>query len=134
MEKAKILFVCVENSCRSQISEGMARLIASDIFEPYSAGSRPSGVINPSAIAVLEEKGADVSGQRSKGLNDLPAIEWDAIVTMGCGDACPHLPAKLRLDWALADPKGKPLDEFRRTRDDIARRIQALADERRASI
>jgi len=117
--KSKILFVCVENSCRSQLSEALARKLGGEVLEPYSAGSKPSGKINESAIAVLKEKGIDTSSQKSKGLDDLPQWEWDTLITMGCGDACPHLPAKNRLDWDLADPKGKPIEAFRKTRDDI---------------
>ena len=127
--KKKILFVCVENSCRSQMSEGMARLIGSDVFEPYSSGSKPSGKVNPMAIEALKEKGIDTSKHYSKGLDELPKLEWDYVITMGCGDACPMLPAKNRLDWDLADPKNKPIEEFRKTRDDIESRLRALIND-----
>ena len=115
----RVLFVCVENSCRSQMAEALARRRAKEAVEVWSAGSKPSGKVNETALALLKESGADTLPLRSKGLNDLPAGEWDAVVTMGCGDACPHLPAKRRLDWALPDPKHLPLDEFRRVRNQI---------------
>lgn len=127
--KKKILFVCVENSCRSQLSEALARKLGADIWEPFSAGSKPSGTINERAVSVLREKGIDVSGQRSKSVNDLPTVEWDYLITMGCGEACPNLPAKNRIDWDLTDPKGKPIDEFRKTRDEIESRLKMLLNE-----
>jgi len=131
--KYRVLFVCVENSCRSQISEGLARHLGSNILEVWSAGSIPSGEIHPLAIQVLKEKGINASHQKSKGLRELPSYEWDYIVTMGCGDACPHLPAKHRLDWNLADPKGQPIEAFRKTRDEIEKQIQSLIKEIRAT-
>jgi arsenate reductase len=112
----KLLFVCVENSCRSQMAEGFARALGADA---HSAGSRPSGKVNPRAVAFMKEKGIDLGTHASKGLTDLPAGGFDAVVTMGCGDACPHVPAKLRLDWALPDPKDLPDDGFREVRDRI---------------
>jgi len=92
----RLLFVCVENSCRSQMAEGFARAIGRDRVEAYSAGSRPSGEVDERAIAFMSEVGIGLVGQRSKGLNDLPPGAWDYIVTMGCGDACPNLPAHHR--------------------------------------
>ena len=122
----RLLFVCVENSCRSQMAEGFARAIGRDRVEAYSAGSRPSGEVDERAIAFMSEVGIGLVGQRSKGLNDLPPGAWDYIVTMGCGDACPNVPAHHRIDWDLPDPK--PLDDagFRTVRDQIARRVAAL--------
>jgi protein-tyrosine-phosphatase len=115
-----VLFVCVENSCRSQMAEGFARARSGGRVATYSAGSRPSGQVNPRAIAFMRERGIDLTQQTSKGLADLPTgVRWDFLVTMGCGDACPHLPAKSRLDWDLPDPKTLPDDEFRRVRDRI---------------
>lgn len=124
--KRKILFVCVENSCRSQMAEGFARLHAKGAVEAFSAGSRPSGKVNETAVLVMKEKGVDLGVHASKGLTDLPDGKWAAVVTMGCGDACPSLPAERRLDWALPDPKHMPLDEFRKVRDDIEARVKAL--------
>ena len=127
--KPRLLFVCVENSCRSQMAEGFARLHGAGRVEAFSAGSRPSGRINETAVAVMKERGVDLGLQRSKGLTDLPEGRWDAVVTMGCGDACPHLPAARRLDWALPDPKLMPLPEFRAVRDDVEARVKALIAE-----
>ena len=127
--KPRFLFVCVENSCRSQMAEGFARLHGGVKIESFSAGSRPSGKVNETAVVLMKEKGVDLLVQRSKGLNDLPAGKWDAVVTMGCGDACPSLPAVRRLDWALPDPKHLPLDEFRRVRDEIEMRVKSLLND-----
>ena len=122
----RLLFVCVENSCRSQMAEGFARAIGRDRVEAYSAGSRPSGKVDERAIAFMSEVGIGLIGQRSKGLNDLPPGAWDYIVTMGCGDACPNLPAHHRIDWDLPDPKALDDAGFRAVRDQIARRVAAL--------
>ena len=127
--KKKVLFVCVENSCRSQMAEGFARKHGGDALEAWSAGSRPSGKINETVIALMKEQGVDLTRQLSKGLGDLPPLQWDYVVTMGCGDACPALPAKTRVDWALPDPKHMPLDEFRKVRDDIEARVKSLIEE-----
>lgn len=124
-----VLFVCIENSCRSQMAEGFARRHGAGKVAAWSSGSRPSGKVNETAIALMEEKGVDMSGHRSKGLAELPAQKWDCVITMGCGDACPSLPAVRRLDWALPDPKLMPLDEFRQVRDDIEARVKALLAE-----
>lgn len=125
----RVLFVCVENSCRSQMAEGFARLHGAGKVEAHSAGSKPSGKINATAIEVMREKKVDLMQQQSKGLDALPPGKWAAVVTMGCGDACPSLPAERRLDWALPDPKRMPLDEFRKVRDDIEARVKALLAE-----
>jgi arsenate reductase len=127
--KPRLLFVCVENSCRSQMAEGFARLHGGGKVESFSAGSRPSGKVNETAVALMKERGVDLGVQRSKGLNELPLGKWDAVVTMGCGDACPSLPAVRRLDWALSDPKHMPLEEFRKVRDDIEARVKDLLDD-----
>ena len=121
--RKRVLFVCVENSCRSQMAEGFARALG---LEAASAGSQPSGRVDESAIAVMKERGIDISKQISKGVAGLAAGTWNAVVTMGCGDACPSVPARLRLDWDLPDPKGLPLDEFRKARDRIESEIRRL--------
>jgi protein-tyrosine-phosphatase len=120
--RLNLLFVCIENSNRSQMAEGFARALGRDRVAAFSAGSRPSGQVNPRAIQFMQEKSVDLAVQRSKGLDDLPGVKWDYIVTMGCGDACPALPAAHRLDWELTDPKHLPDDGFRAVRD----RIEAL--------
>lgn len=124
-----LLFVCIENSNRSQMAEGFARTLGRGHVSAFSAGSRPSGQINPRAIQFMKEKGIDLTVQVSKGLDDLPRVKWDYIVTMGCGDACPTLPAAHRLDWELPDPKHLPDDEFRAVRDRIEELIAGLLAE-----
>jgi arsenate reductase len=125
----RLLFVCVENSCRSQMAEGFARALGHGRVIASSAGSRPSGRVDPRAIRLMREQDIDLSGQRSKGLDALPADPWDWIVTMGCGDACPHVPARRRLDWDLPDPALLDDDGFRAVRDRIRQRVQRLLDE-----
>lgn len=131
--KAKVLFICVENSCRSQIAEGFARQLGTGVLEPTSAGSKPSGKINPMAIEVMKELGVDLSRQASKGLSDVSSDAWDFVITMGCGDACPFVPSRARRDWAIADPKHLPLDEFREVRDQIGQKVKGLIDEVKSS-
>jgi arsenate reductase len=122
----RVLFVCVENSCRSQMAEGFAKKLAADTIESYSAGSRPSGIVNPKAIAAMHDAGMDISSNESKGFDALPDRKWDAVVTMGCGDACPFIPAETRIDWDLPDPTQLPKDKFNKVRDDIRRRVGEL--------
>jgi arsenate reductase (thioredoxin) len=127
MSKLKrILFVCVENSCRSQIAEGFAWIDGQGIIEPYSAGSRPSGLINPKAIGSMREVGYDLSRHQSKSLSDIPDVEYDYAITMGCGDECPFVKAKHRDNWNIPDPKEMSLEEFRTVRDLIREKVQAL--------
>jgi len=121
-----ILFVCIENSCRSQMAEGFARAIGGERVNVFSAGSRPSGHVNERAIALMKEREIDISGHQSKSLDDLPSLQWDYIVTMGCGDACPNLPAAHRADWDLPDPKHLDDAGFRAVRDRIEREVRAL--------
>ena len=125
----RALFVCVENSGRSQMAEGFARALG---IEAASAGSNPSGQINPRTIAVMAEKGISLAGQRSKSLQEIPQGEWDYVVTMGCGDACPWVPARRREDWDLPDPKDLDDAGFRAVRDEIEARVKALAAKQNA--
>ena len=125
-DKKKLLFVCVENSNRSQMSQAFAKILGGDKVESYSAGSRPSGVVNPKAIASMRELGYDLGVHESKSLDEIPDVEYDAVVTMGCGDACPHVRAKRREDWQIPDPKHMPPDEFRQVRDFIRSKIEGL--------
>ena len=122
----RIVFVCVENSCRSQIAEAFARICAGPNVEVYSAGSRPSGQVNPKAIASMKEIGYDLATHESKSLEELPPVEFDAAITMGCGDECPHLRAKTRADWGIPDPKHLSPEEFRAVRDLIANKVREL--------
>jgi len=132
----RIVFVCVENSCRSQIAEGFARRIAVRLrdaggptIEVFSAGSRPSGVINPGAISTMNEFGIDLSRQSSKGLADLPDVSFDAAVTMGCGDECPALRAVKRFELQIPDPKHMPPEGFRAVRDRIGAEVERIIRE-----
>ncbi|MEM1125427.1 MAG: arsenate reductase ArsC [Bacteroidota bacterium] len=129
----RVLFACVENSNRSQMAEAFARIHAADVLEPHSAGSRPSGVVNPKAVAAMHEKGYDLTTHRSKGLEEVDP-PFDYVITMGCGEDCPYVAAARREDWALEDPKALPPDAFNRVRDDIERRVQMLAREVRRTV
>lgn len=122
----RVLFVCVENSNRSQMAEAFARIEGGDAIKAHSAGSRPSGVINPKAIRFMHELGYDLSKHQSKSLDDIAGIEFDAVVTMGCGDSCPWVPAQRREDWALPDPRNMDDAGYRAVRDEIGVRVRAL--------
>ena len=120
------MFVCVENSNRSQMAEAFARIHGGEAIEAYSAGSRPSGKINPKAVVSMNELGYDLSQHRSKSLAEIPDIEFDFVATMGCGDECPFVRARQREDWNIPDPKGMPPEEFRAVREMIEERIKSL--------
>lgn len=122
----RLVFVCVENSCRSQIAEAFGRLYAAANVEVYSSGSRPSGQVNPHAIAAMKEIGYDLTTHTSKSLDHLPRVEFDAAITMGCGDECPFVQAKMRADWSISDPKHLSVDEFRVVRDLIGDKVREL--------
>lgn len=127
MTKTKrILFVCVGNSNRSQMAEAFARMYGTGRVEAYSAGSRPSGAVNPKAIESMRELGYDLSQHSSKSLDDIPDVEYDFVATMGCGDECPLIRAKRREDWDIPDPKDMRLSEFRSIRDLIQSKVKAL--------
>jgi protein-tyrosine-phosphatase len=125
--KKKLLFVCVENSNRSQMSEAFAKLLGGDTVEAYSAGSSPSGMVNPKAIAAMNELGYDLRKHQSKSLKDVEKFApFDVVVTMGCGDACPWMPAKKFIDWEIPDPKSMEPSEFNQIRDIIKNKVQEL--------
>ncbi len=128
---ATALFVCLHNAGRSQMSAALFERAAAGRHRALSAGSEadPAGAVHPLVIEVMRELGIDLSGQRPQRLTDELAEAADVVVTMGCGDACPYIPGKRYLDWELADPKGRPIDEVRATRDDIARRVEQLVAE-----
>ncbi len=128
-EKVKLLFVCVQNASRSQMAQGFAEAFGKGRVEVYSAGSHPVSQINPLAIEVMKEKGIDLSGRRPKGLNDLPPVEMDYLVTMGCEEVCPAVPAKKIIEWQIPDPKGKPIDEVRSIRDLLEIKVKILVEE-----
>ena len=122
-----VLFVCVENSNRSQRAQAFARIHGSERVEVHSAGSRPSKTVNPRTIRAMRECGYDLSTHTSKSLDDLPVdLEWDFVATMGCGDECPLLRARRREDWNLPDPKHLTPEEFRRVRDEIESRVRVM--------
>lgn len=127
--KKKLLFVCVENSNRSQMSQAFALIHGGENVEAYSAGSKPSGIVNPKAIAAMHELGYDLSKHDSKSLQEVEAFApFDAVVTMGCGDACPWMPAKQFIDWQIPDPKHMEPAEFNQIRDLISEKVKALID------
>ena len=126
----RVLFVCVENSNRSQMAEAFARIHGGDKIEAYSAGSRPSGKINPKAVRAMKEVGYDLSKHRSKSLSEIPDIEFDFVATMGCGDECPFVRARRREDWNIPDPKDLPPDKFRAVRDLIENKVKEILKRR----
>jgi arsenate reductase len=122
----KVLFVCVENSNRSQMAEAFAKMHGKGKVEAFSSGSRPSGIVNPKAIAAMKELGYDLSKHQSKSLDEIPQIKYDYAITMGCGDECPFVQAEHRDDWKLDDPKLLKPNEFNKVRDEIERRVKEL--------
>jgi arsenate reductase (thioredoxin) len=124
--KKNILFVCVENSNRSQMAEAFARIHGSDKVNAYSSGSRPSGVVNPKAIEAMKEKGYDLSAHGSKSLDEIPKVVYEYAVTMGCGDECPFVQAVHREDWQIPDPRNMQPEEFRKVRDLIEQKVKEL--------
>jgi arsenate reductase len=127
--KKKLLFVCIENSNRSQMSQAFATMLGGNNVEAYSSGSRPSGKINPKAIAAMKELGYDLTAHHSKSLEEVKAFApFDAVVTMGCGDACPWMPAKQFIDWQIPDPRDMNEEEFRKVRDFIKEKVKELLD------
>ncbi len=128
--KKKLLFVCVENSNRSQMSQAFASIYGGNDVEAYSAGSKPSGIVNPKAIAAMKELGYDLGKHDSKSLDEVKAYApFDVVVTMGCGDACPWMPAKKFIDWQIPDPKHMDPAEFNKVRDFIGEQIKGLLKE-----
>lgn len=125
--KKRVLFVCVENANRSQMAEAFAHIHGGEDVEALSAGSKPSGVINPKAIRFMSELGYDLSVHDSKSLDEISG-EFDAVITMGCGDNCPWVLAKRREDWGLPDPKHMDDADYRVVRDEISSRVKALLD------
>jgi arsenate reductase len=125
--KKKLLFVCIENSNRSQMSEAFAKLLGGENIIAYSSGSRPSGKINLKAVAAMKEIGYDLTAHHSKSLEEVKQYApFDAVITMGCGDACPWMPAKLFIDWQIPDPKEMNEDDFKKVRDMIKEKVKEL--------
>lgn len=125
-ERPSVLFVCVANSCRSQMAEAMARSMVGASWEIWSAGSAPSGRIHPAATELMREIGLHLGAHKSKGLDAVPAKEWDFVVTMGCGDNCPTVKARHRVDWQIPDPVGLSLEQARGVREQIKKQLQEL--------
>lgn len=128
-EKPAILFVCVHNAGRSQMAAAFASLLGQGRIEVYSGGSQPAERLNPAVVAAMAERGIDISAELPGPLTDAAVQAADAVVTMGCGDACPVYPGKRYLDWDLEDPAGQPLERVRVIRDEIERRVRALLGE-----
>jgi len=122
----RVLFVCVENANRSQMAEAFARIHAGNLVESSSAGSRPSGRINPRAVEFMKEVGYDLTVHGSKSLEEFNSQVIDVAVTMGCGDACPLVRAKRREEWQIPDPKDMPPEQYREVRDLIERKVKEL--------
>ncbi|MCV7282349.1 arsenate reductase ArsC [Mycolicibacterium flavescens] len=127
--KPAVLFLCTHNAGRSQMAMGFLKHLAGDRVAVYSAGSEPASDVNPAAIEAMAEKGIDIAGQRPRRwtMSDVEAVQ--VVVTMGCGDACPYIPGKRYENWELEDPAGQGIDSVRRIRDEIEKRVRALADD-----
>jgi len=128
-DKPTILFVCVHNAGRSQMAAGYAQALGGDRVEVLSAGSEPKDQINPIAIQAMAEEGIDIAGNQPKVLTTDAVRDSDAVITMGCGDACPVFPGKRYEDWDLTDPAGRGIEDVRPIRDDIKHRVQTLLAE-----
>jgi arsenate reductase len=126
---ATALFVCLHNAGRSQMSAALFERAAGGRHRALSAGTTPGERVHPEVVEVMRELGIDLSDRRPQRLTSELAEQADVVVTMGCGDACPYVPGARYLDWDLEDPKGRPVEEVRATRDDIARRVEALVAE-----
>lgn len=122
----KLLFVCIENSNRSQMAQAFALMNG---MEAYSAGSKPSGIVNPKAVAAMKELGYDLSTHASKSLDEVKEYApFDAVITMGCGDACPWMPAKQHIDWQIPDPRNMEPEQFNEVRNLIKDKVKSLIE------
>ena len=126
---ATALFVCLHNAGRSQMSAALFERAAGGRHDALSAGTTPAERVHPEVVEVMGELGMDLAGRRPTRLTRELAERADVVVTMGCGDECPYVPGRRYVDWALPDPKGRPLEEVRATRDEIARRVRELVAE-----
>ncbi|MCT4565136.1 MAG: arsenate reductase ArsC [Maledivibacter sp.] len=125
--KKKVAFVCVHNSCRSQMAEGWAKKLGRDVLEVYSAGTEEYPEVKPGAVKVMEEAGVDMAKHHPKLLTDIPK-EIDILITMGCNVVCPYIPCGHTEDWGLDDPSGGPIEGFRNTRDLIRVKVEDLIE------
>jgi arsenate reductase (thioredoxin) len=126
---ATVLFVCLHNAGRSQMSAALFERAAGGRHQALSAGTTPAARVHPEVVDVMRELGLDLSTRTPRRLTRDLAEQADVVVTMGCGDECPYIPGKRYLDWDLADPKGRPIEEVRATRDDIAERVRSLIED-----
>src|SRR6478609_7498589 len=124
-----VLFVCLHNAGRSQMSQALFERAAGGRHAALSAGTTPGDRVHPEVVEVMRELGIDLSDRTPRALTRELAEQADVVVTMGCGDECPYIPGKRYIDWDLPDPKGRPIDEVRATRDDIARRVEELLEQ-----
>ena len=125
----KVLFACVENSCRSQMAEGFANIHGTNVLMPFSAGSKASGEINDKAVIAMKAIGYDLTEHKSKGLDEFSDIKFDYLITLGCNDKCPNIETKLRKEWDIPDPKNMNLEDFFKVRDLIEKKVLSLIDE-----
>ena len=121
-----ILFLCIHNAGRSQMAAGFAREFSQGRVDIFSGGSEPADQVNPVAVEVMNELGINISGYQPQRFTDDLLAQVDVVVTMGCGDTCPFIPGKTYIDWPLDDPKGKPIEDVRRIRDEIKTRVETL--------
>lgn len=121
-----ILFLCIHNAGRSQMAAGFARELSQGRVDIFSGGSEPADQVNPVAVEVMNELGINISGYQPQRFTDDLLAQVDVVVTMGCGDTCPFIPGKTYIDWPLDDPKGKPIEDVRRIRDEIKTRVETL--------
>ena len=125
----KVLFACIENSCRSQIAEGFANIHGTNVLMPFSAGSKASGEINNKAVIAMKEIGYDLTEHKSKGLDEFNNSKFDYLITLGCNDKCPNIDTKLRIEWDIPDPKNMNIEDFFKVRDLIEKKVLSLIDE-----
>ena|SRR5687767_12539631 len=126
---AHVLFVCLHNAGRSQISQALFERAAGGRHSAASAGTTPAERVHPEVVEVMRERGIDLAGRTPRALDRALAEEADVVVTMGCGDECPYIPGRRYIDWDLQDPKGLPVDQVRAIRDEIAARVEGLIAE-----
>lgn len=122
----RVLFVCTENARRSQMAEAFANMLGAEGVEAFSAGSEPAAALDPLTVQSMRELGYDMSAHEPKSLDDLPDLEFDYVVTLGCEDACPMVKARMQVDWDIPDPKGMDREGFRGVRDMIRSRVERL--------
>lgn len=121
-----VLFICVENACRSQMAEAFGNIYGQGIIVSFSSGSKPSGQVNPKAIKAMKELGYDMENHSSKSLDEIPQTTYDYVITMGCGDECPYIKTKKRINWQVSDPKDLEATEFNLIRDQIKDNVLSL--------